>query len=216
MGESFFGKQYDIPAGMNSRDFRNGLSAWQEKQKEKNQDKERSEQYNTGEMLLITKNLIQSIRLQRDYENEQNERELQIRKEQALKLLDELMNKYVSEYSAWVNRFNKSNIFSDIERDKEEFMRIDASRRLAHNALMTQIQVTLRYIREQFSTRSPDDLEDLEERKSMEGTSLLPIERVQFPCAEKIFLPKYADLNNRESITQWVKDIRESMSRMKS
>lgn len=207
MGELFFGKQYDVPQGMSPSEFEERLSEWKEKT-------ERRESSDAAEMFLKTKGLIEGITLNPEYFGDKNENEsiLEERKRYAMLRLNDLVNRYVANYAVSINRYNKANIPGD-ERNKEEFFQADSSRTSAHNALMEHIRGTIRYIRDQFSVLSEDELDDVEERLESKGQSLLPVNRVVFPGGpEKIFLPRYADLAVRETITQWVKDIRNHLS----
>ena len=207
MGELFFGKQYDVPQGMSPSEFEGRLSEWKEKT-------ERREFPDAAEMFLKTKGLIEGITLNPEYFGDKNENEsiLEERKRYAMLRLDDLVNRYVANYAASINRYNKANIPGD-ERNQEEFLQADSSRTSAHNALMEHIRGTIRYIRDQFSVLSEGELDDIEERLESKGQALLPVNRVVFPGGpEKIFLPRYADLAVRETITQWVKDIRNYLS----
>lgn len=176
------------------------------------------EKLDATEMLLETKRIINGISLEPDFSSEENKKELEKRKEIAIKLLNDLIKEdgYIARYASFVNLYEKANVFGS-ERDQEEFVRIDSERTRAHNALMSHIKTVTRYIFEQFSVMPEDELDDLEERLESLGKRLLPVERVSFPGKEdgKIFLPRYASLNDRVSITRWAEEIRKKFSDVK-
>lgn len=123
---------------------------------------------------------------------------------------------YIARYASFVNLYEKANVFGS-ERDQEEFVRINDERTRAHNALMSHIQIAIRYIFEQFSVMPSDELDDLEERLESANKKLLPVERVIFPGKEdrRIFLPRYASLDDRASITRWAEEVRKKFSDVK-
>lgn len=209
MRESFFGKQYDVPKGMSPSEFDGRLSEWKK-------GAERRESLDAAEMFLKTKELIKNITLKPEYTGNRSkdalEDVLKERKKYAMLRLDDLVNRYVANYAASINRYNKADV-SGGDRSQEEFVQADLSRTSAHNALMEHIRGTIRYIRDQFSILPEDDLDDIEERLESSGQFLLPVSRIAFPGGpEKIFLPPYANLGIRETITQWTKDVRNHLS----
>lgn len=62
---------------------------------------------------------------------------------------------------------------------------------------------------------SKDQLEDVEEQlEHNEKLRLIPINRVAFPGGENIFLPRYVDMKNRQSVTVWSEAIKEELSKI--
>lgn len=218
MRESFFGKKYDIPQGMSTTEFNERVLNWNKRERSSANTESSPEKLDALEMLLETKKIINGISLKPDFSSEENKKELEKRKKTAIKLLNDLIKKdgYIARYASFVNLYEKANV-SGIERDQKEFVGIDDARTHAHNVLMSHIQMTTRYIYEQFSAMSEDELDDLEERLQSPDKRLLPVERVSFPGKghRKIFLPRYASLDDRVSITRWTKEIREKFSDVK-
>lgn len=212
MGESFFKKRYDVPEGMSPEEFDQKISDWEKRSAEKRLSLER---FDAGKMFLDTKKIIQSISLKPEFSNKENQEELERRKKDAIKLLYDLIKEggYIANYASYVNLYDKARAnVSESERNEKEFYGVNEVRTRAHDALMSHMKATIRNIFREFSKMSDDELEDIEEQLESVNKKLLPIERMNFPGNEKIFLPPYVNFSNRKSISQWVEDIRRRIS----
>lgn len=229
--ENFFGKNYDVPSGMSPADFERKLDQWKEHEEIQRKGDRGSplakefEQMNEAAMLLKTKDLIRGVTLKDGFVSEENQKKLEERKRIALEYLDKLIFRdsngkisggYVTEYASSVLQSEyRRDLLSGGKEDAEKFAEIDAERSRRHNALMSHMTATIRYIRNQFSSMSKDQLEDMEEQlEHNEKLRLIPISRVAFPGGENIFLPRYVDMKNRQSVTVWSEAIKEELSKI--
>lgn len=77
----------------------------------------------------------------------------------------------------------------------------DAHRRVVHDALISTLHATIRFIRGNFAEMSEESLELWEETQEEMDIPILDVNRVRLPS--NVFLPEGADINNRVHVAQW-------------
>lgn len=209
MKESYFGN-FDIPPGETMTSFREKFLKWNKAFSGKAENK--VEKFSSGDMFLLVLDQIRQAHLQEEFSsNADFIKNLEKKKEIALNLLKSLIE-YVIRYTAQIRRFDKARFEVESERGGDEFKLADFARKSAHDALIAHIQITIRFIRENFiEVDNRGAQEDSEEK-----WSVLPIENISFPNRNpsRIFLPSYVDLSKRETVTVWAQEIQKDLSKI--
>lgn len=94
-----------------------------------------------------------------------------------------------------------------------EFESADKTRTMAHNALMSQIIATIRFISRTFGDVSPKAIEEWEKERESRNLPVLMAQRIKL--LKNIFIPNKVDIYNRDHIAAWADLISVSLSELR-
>jgi hypothetical protein len=155
-----------------------------------------------------TLSFIQSIQLT-EQESEIEKIKLEEAKKTAQRMISELLSKakeYI-DYVAYSDQKSKSIPlqFSDPKDRREKAIELNDTRSEKHNALIDQLQDTLRFISYNFNVIAPSAEQKWKETLAQEGKTPLKIKRIPFPAG--ILCPESLNIRDRKQIAKWAFDL---------
>jgi hypothetical protein len=161
--------------------------------------------------------LIQNISIEERYRDDPEQEELlKKKKDQAIKLIKDVLNK-IGEYLAVI-----ANIAS-IEASKDEYepaayrkkyQDTDQQRRIYHNALISNINIVNRFLVNNFGRTKEEIIEEWENREIEAGRPVLYANRIDFP--ENIICPDNMNLEDRDQVRKWAEQVGKYLSELKN
>lgn len=147
---------------------------------------------------------IKKARLNKNSQNDEVQKELlKKNQESALSLIKEVLVA-IQEYVAIVEKMGRIN-YADNDYDVEKMKRTDELRTKKHNALISSLTSTIRYINNTYGNISEEAIDIWEEQLDEKGIEMLDVKRIDLP--EKSICPNNVDLNDRKSIAKWAFNI---------
>ena len=152
--------------------------------------------------------IIKSITLEDEYIKNKEQKNLLIKsKEQALDKLIEIFRD-VKEYLMTVKA--EDDVKLDRENDSQEsyaarLINAENVRIRKHDALVSDIQSTIRFIAFTFGQINPKAIEKWEDEKEEKGLPVLKAKRQKFP--KNVFCPDDVDSRDRKQIARWAQKI---------
>lgn len=157
---------------------------------------------------------IDSVTLEPEYVHDPEQvKLLQLKKQQAKELIQDLLQRDVVEYVSCVREYNKARV--DVQQqsmDIDTFISYDNRRTIKHNALIDRIRIVSRFIRNNFGELTDEELDDYEEQLESRGETYLHVQRIVLP--RNVICPDYINLTIREEITDWALDIHRSLAEL--
>lgn len=135
-------------------------------------------------------------------------------KELSLKMIKELLyqsKRYWDAVGAHDLLKNRQEEMNQADYDSE-LENAEQVRSLAHNALLDQVRIAIRFISHTFGKIDERAQEKWEEERTAAGKPVLMVKRTNFP--KNILLPDNIDLNERKQIAAWSHLIIEELSRI--
>ncbi len=204
-------KQYDIPSGFTERD----IQEWEYSQKiqEKTGCPEEVEQH-----LIDLVKAIDGIGLDPEYKDDAGKQiDLNEAKATAKKLLLRMLTQ-VKDYITTGKRLeiiNSRREELDIKDYQTQREFADRAKKAAHEALMSDINIFVRFVRTRFSTMKEEEIWDYEEKEEEAGRRPVYAKRIKFDtgniiCSDKI------DLSDRDEIALWAEQVFECLTTLKN
>lgn len=156
--------------------------------------------------------LIKSATLEEGDHPEEEWEQLAKEKEEALQMLRQIFSNDIPRYIDAIAALERSGNIYRSDNDEQGVIRMrDKMRSIVHDALMSDINMAIRFIAHAFADIDRNAIEqwedDLYERT---GREPLDVKRVKFP--PQIFIPDNVNFKRREDITEWAVNIYEHLS----
>ncbi len=156
--------------------------------------------------------LVDSVELIKT--NKKVEKILQQEKDKSKELIEKSL-KSAQAYTARVENLSQTTTLaksiSDTKVYQEKVQSSDQRRRQAHEALISDINIALRYLNEHFVDYGDEILGKLEEKFEERNEEFIRIKRVRFP--ENVFLPTTINLKNRNDLAKWAVLVTEELAK---
>ncbi|MCX6743579.1 MAG: hypothetical protein NT116_05060 [Candidatus Parcubacteria bacterium] len=173
----------------------------------------REKESKKGKLLALIDKVLKSINsVNLIKANKNDEKILNGQKVKVRELVEECL-KSAQAYTALVEELNfvvtGARKISDTKVYQEKVGPSDFRRKQAHEALMGNINIVLRYINEHFAVYSEEILEEVEGEFKKRNEKFIRVKRVKFPY--NVFLPEKFNIKNREDMGKWAVLIAEEL-----
>jgi Protein of unknown function (DUF3232) len=163
-------------------------------------------------------NSINNIKLSKDFVDDKEQMIILEEKKEKMKgLIVSVLNK-INEYLDSIYQIAKFKKRDKNKMEQEdylsEFKRLDQTRTIKHDALISEINILNRFISFNFGKLEQEVIEEWEDKEEVQGRSVLYAKRIGLP--KNIICPDYINMEDRKQIRDWAIKISESMTDLKN
>jgi len=151
---------------------------------------------------------IDNIKLEAESENDLIQLKLLEQRKNFVKAKIGLLFEKINLYLKRVSDQEKLKIereYYDQKTYLDMFKEADMSRSASHNALISELHSTIRFIANNFAIINDQSIEKWEEDQEERGIPILRVKRIAFP--KNILCPDKINLQDRDHIAAWAGDI---------
>lgn len=168
-------------------------------------------------IIINTVTELNNLELADQYKTDSKQQALLLKKiSQAKKLIEDtgsLVIRYVQSIENWQAVKNEEDK-QHKEKYLQEFTDTDIARKNSHDALISQLSATIRFLNFNFSQDvSEGTLEEWQDNQLEKGQEVLQAKRMHFKH-KNVILPDIINLKNRKHITAWAELISQSFTKI--